>query len=399
MAEQSHRPQARRLFLRFAAAAAAIALSGCQIVPIEGEARRQPPPAPPTKRVQTPEPAVPTPPAETRNKVAVLVPLTGPNGGVGTSLANAANLALMDAGAGRIRITVYDTAKGAPLAAQQALAAGNGLILGPLLAEDVRVVAPLARRANVPVISFSNDVSVAGDGVYIMGFTPGQSIERVVSYARSQGLQRFAGLIPQGDYGRRSSQALTSAVAQASGRLVGMQSFDRTPASLRSAVIRLNAQSPYDAVLIADNGQIAMSAAATIRSGPSNRARILGTELWKSETSLSASVPIRGAWFASAPDAMFNQLQVRYRGRYGKTPYRLSSLGYDAVLLAVRVASSWPLGQPFPVGELGNPEGFTGIDGAFRFGSDGVVDRKLEVVQVDAGGFTTVSPAARDFGP
>jgi ABC-type branched-subunit amino acid transport system substrate-binding protein len=396
MAEQSHRPQARRSFLRFAAAAAAFALSGCQIVPIEAEVRRQQPPAPKPQPQQLPAPVAP--PAETHNKVAVLVPLTGLNSGVGTSIANAAKLALMDAGAGRIRITVYDTAGGAPLAAQQALAAGNGLILGPLLAEDVRAVAPLARRVNVPVISFSNDAGVAGDGVYIMGFTPGQSIQRVVSYARSQGLQRFAGLIPQGDYGRRSSHALTSAVAQANGRLVGTQSFDRTPASLRSAAIRLNAQSPYDAVLIADNGQIAMSAAATIRSGPSNRARILGTELWKSETGLAASVPLRGAWFASAPDAMFDQLQVRYRARYGKTPYRLASLGYDAVLLAIRVASAWPVGRPFPAGELGNPEGFTGIDGAFRFGSDGVVDRQLEVVQVNADGFTTVSPAARDFG-
>jgi ABC-type branched-subunit amino acid transport system substrate-binding protein len=396
MAEQSHRPQARRLFLRFAAAATAFLLSGCQIVPIEAEARRQQPPAPRPQPQQIPAPVAP--PAETLNKVAVLVPLTGPNGGVGTSIANAAKLALMDAGGGGIRITVYDTAGGAPLAAQQALAAGNGLILGPLLAEDVRAVAPLARRANVPVISFSNDAAVAGDGVYIMGFTPGQSIERVVSYARSQGLQRFAGLIPQGDYGRRSSQALTAAVAQANGRLVGTQSFDRTPASLRSAAIRLNAQSPYDAVLIADNGKIAMSAAATIRSGPSNRARILGTELWKSETGLATSVPMRGAWFASPPDAMFNQLQVRYRARYGKTPYRLASLGYDAVLLAIRVANAWPVGQPFPAGELGNREGFTGIDGAFRFGSDGVVDRQLEVVQVNADGFTTVSPAARDFG-
>jgi hypothetical protein len=107
---------------------------------------------------------------------------------------------------------------------------------------------------------------------------------------------------------------------------------------------------------------------------------------------------MRGAWFASAPDAMFNQLQVRYRARYGRSPYRLASLGYDAVLLAIRVASAWPLGGPFPAGELSNPEGFTGIDGAFRFGSDGVVDRQLEVVQVNTNGFTTVSPAARDFG-
>jgi hypothetical protein len=94
---------------------------------------------------------------------------------------------------------------------------------------------------------------------------------------------------------------------------------------------------------------------------------------------------------------MFDQLRTRYRARYGEAPYRLASLGYDSVLLAVRVAGSWPVGRPFPVGELTDAEGFSGVDGPFRFGSDGVADRQLEVVQVNAGGFTTVSPAAKAF--
>src|SRR3712207_7318633 len=45
-----------------------------------------------------------------------------------------------------------------------------------------------------------------------------------------------------------------------------------------------------------------------------------------------------------------------------------SSLGYDAVLLAVRIGNQWRIGRRFPEGELLNREGFTGVDGAFRFG-------------------------------
>jgi branched-chain amino acid transport system substrate-binding protein len=394
MAEHLHQPQARRSFLKLAGGAAmAAALAGCQIIPTGTErAERLPPPEP------VMEEPVQTPTAETRHRVAVLVPLSGPNAGVGTSISNAANLAIIDTRSTDVQLSVYDTAKGAAAAAQQALAEGNRLFLGPLLAEDARAVAPIARRAGVPVVSFSNDISVAGSGVYIMGFNPGQSIERVVSYARAQGLQRFAGLIPEGDYGGRSYEALLRAVQRSGGRLVGSQTFGRDPQSLRSAAIRLNAQAPYDAVLIADNGRIGISAAATIRTGPSRQARILGTELWRSETALTASPTMRGAWFASAPEAMFNQLKTRYRTRYGKTPYRLGSLGYDAVLLTVRIARGWRPGRPFPEAELLNQEGFSGVDGAFRFGRDGIAERQLEVVQVDPGGFTTVSPAATGFG-
>jgi len=393
MAELSHRRQARRSFLRGAAGTLVLLVAaGCQIVPASRErVERAPAPSQP-QRDQTPAPTAPT-----RHKVALLVPLSGPNVGVGTSLSNAAALALLDTRSNRVNLQVYDTGPGAAAAAERALAEGARLFLGPLLAEDARAVAPIAQRANVPVISFSNDITVAGNGVYVMGFNPGQSIERVVTYARSQGVQRFAGLIPEGDYGARSAQAFSSAVQRAGGRLVGVQQFGRNPASLRSATVRLNAQAQYDAVLIADNPQIAMSAAPIIRRGTSNGARILGTELWRNEDALTRSAPMRGAWFAAAPQNMFSQLTARYRTRFGKTPYRLASLGYDAVLLTVRIARDWRPGRPFPERELRSDEGFSGVDGAFRFGRDGVADRQLEVVQVNAGGFGTVSPAPTGF--
>ncbi len=398
MAELSYRPQARRGFLGLVAAAGlTLALGACQIIPDANapETIARPEPAP-VQRPE-PEPVRPAPAADQRHRIAVLVPVSGPNAGVGQSIANAASLALADTGGDRIEIKVYDTARGAAAAANQALAEGNRLFLGPLLADDVRAVAPLARTAEVPVISFSNDVSVAGDGVYLMGFVPTQSIERVVAHARASGAERFAGLIAEGDYGRRSGQALIGAVERSGGRMVGMQNYDRAPQALRSAVTRLNGQTTYDAVLIADNGRIAPAAAGLIRGGPSREARILGTELWKTESNLGASAALRGAWFASVSDTMFNQLRTRYRARFSRNPYRLASLGYDAVLLAVRIAGDWRPGRPFPARELRNEEGFTGVDGAFRFGRDGVAERALEVQEVTPSGFITVSPAPRGF--
>jgi branched-chain amino acid transport system substrate-binding protein len=394
MAEPITRPQARRSFLGLAALAGlSLFMAGCQMVP-------RPRPAPPEPVQPAPEPE-PTPglPTDTdRNRVAVLVPLSGENAGVGQSIANAANLALLDTGGQNIRITVYDTARGAQAAANEALADGNRLFLGPLLAKNVRDVAPIAARADVPVIAFSNDVSVAGDGVYVMGFDPAQSVERVVEYARSRGLERFAGLIPNGDYGRRASQALIGSVEEAGGRMVAMQTYDRSAQSLRSAVTRLNAQSGYDAVLIADNGRIAIGAAPMLQEGPSADAQILGTELWKAEEGLKGAPALHGAWFASVPDNMFNQFRTRYRSRYGSNPYRLASFGYDAVLLAVRIGQDWRVGSPFPEDELRNQEGFMGVDGAFRFSPNGVAQRMFEVLQVTPGGFNTVSPAPQSFG-
>lgn len=386
------RPQARSLTKLAALAMMPLAIAGCVS---RTQAPRPLPPEP------TPEPARPTPgsrlPAdETRNRVAVLVPLSGGNAAMGRSILNAANLALLDTGGQRIRITAYDTASGAVPAVNEALAEGNGLILGPLLAEDVRAVAGIARRADVPVVAFSNDISVAGDGVYLMGFTPGQSIGRVVSYARSRGASRFGALVPAGIYGQRASQALTAAVEGAGGRLVGMQSYDRSAGNLRGAATRLTGQGQVDAVLVADGPRTVLPAIPVLR-GVSPQPRILATELWATETAIGTSVGLRGAWYAAPSDTLFTQFSTRYRARYNTAPFRLSSLGYDAVLLAVRVAADWPIGRPFPARALRNAEGFVGVDGAFRFGRDGIAERALEVREVTATGTNVVSPAPRGF--
>jgi len=331
-----------------------------------------------------------------RHRVALLVPLSGSAAAVGQSIANAAALALADTGGKKLRITNYDTATGAAAAAQKALADGNQLFLGPLLGEDVRAVSGLAAAAHVPVIAFSNDASVVGDDVWLLGFSPDQSIDRVVRYAKSRGLTRFAGLIPQGLYGRNASRALIRSAEAAGGSVVAMQNYDRSAKSLAAAVTALSKQR-YDAVLIADSGRIAVASVPLIRKQAGSSVRLLGTELWNAEPGLNNSAAMAGAWFASVDDTVFHQLATRYRARYGRTPYRLASLGYDAVLLTVRIAADWPLGKPFPVGKLADEGGFSGVDGAFRFSNGHIAERALAVHQLGADGGNIVSPAPKGF--
>lgn len=369
-----------------------VGLAGCKVVP-KGPPR---PVAPPP--TTAPEPVTPTLPTDTeRNRVALLVPLTGPNAGVGTSISNAANMAVLDTGGARIRVTMYDTGAGAAAAAQRAIAEGNRLILGPLLAEDARIIAPIARASRVPMISFSNDVSVAGNGTFVMGYTPAQSIGRVVDYAKSKGMTKFAGLVPAGLYGQRASTAFIRAVEGVGGQVVSLQTFDRSAGSITAAITRLSQASPFEAVLIADSARTAVQAAPILRAKGGGGAKLLGTELWNTDGTLGANAAIRGAWFASVSDGLYNQLASKYRARFGKSPYRLASLGYDAVLLVTRIGDDWRPGAAFPVGRLTDPGGFSGIDGAFRFSRDGIAERALEVQQAGPGGFSVVSPAPRGF--
>ncbi len=372
----------------------ALLLAACS-----GVVPRTAPTAPPPKPVTT-EPQVDKglPVDLERHRIALLVPMTGVNAGVGRSIANATTMALLDTKTERLRVTTYDTGKGTELAVRQAIAEGNRLILGPLTAEEVRAAAPVARAANVPIISYSNDDSVAGNGVYLLGYSPEQSIQRVVGFARSKGLTTFAALVPKGVYGERSGKAFLERVKSSGGTVVAMETFDRSAASVQAAVKRLASSSSYDALLIADVGRIALQAGPIVRANGGGGARILGTELWNTETGLTDSAALRGAWFASVSDGLYRTLANKYRSSYGASPYRLASLGYDSVLLTVRIAQDWKPGTTFPMARLNDPEGFAGIDGAFRFNRAGIAERALEVQEIGAGAISVVDGAPRGFG-
>ena len=402
---------------------AALALGACATQappPVEA-----PPPPPPP--VEAPPP--PPPPADPANRVALLVPTSGPNAAVGQSIANAAALAMADLGPQRFRLVTINTAGpgGARAAAESALAQGAGLILGPLLAADVRAVAPMMQARGVPVLSFSNDVAVAGRGVHVLGWQPAQAVARVVGFARSRGVTRFAALVPAGDYGQRASAAFLRAASAAGGQVTGVVTYQRAEAQLAGAARKVTgfderqraaatlpatrpdgtvvpvqqrmAGVPFEALLVADSGRVANAFARPLAQygAPPGSVRLLGTELWAAEPGLAASAALRGAWFATIPDGRFVQLAQRYRARFGGTPSRLAAMGYDAVLLAADVGRTWAEGAPFPAAGLLAEGGFSGIDGPFRLTPSGVTERAFEVRELRAGSAVVVSPAPSGF--
>jgi hypothetical protein len=177
-----------------------------------------------------------------------------------------------------------------------------------------------------------------------------------------------------------------------------MEVYDRSNASVTGAAQRLRAKGGYEAVLIADGGRIASLAGPALKPADSpDSSRILGTELWSGESVIGATPALRGAWFAAVADARFSQFSKSYKSRFGGQPYRIATLGYDAVLLTLRVARDWRIGTTFPTASMLDKGGFIGLDGPFRFRRDGVIERALEVREVRAGGVSVISPAPAKF--
>jgi ABC-type branched-subunit amino acid transport system substrate-binding protein len=405
-----------------------LALAGCErtVQPVQPEVQVVPPavePAPPPAEVEPaavaepvveplapPAPAVPLfAPGAVRG--ALLLPLSGPQAALGEAMLNAAELALFDH-AGKdfvlLPLDTAGTATGAERAMREALAEGADVVLGPLLADSVRAAAPAARAAGVPVIAFTNDRGVAGNGVYVLGSTPAQQVERVVGHARAQGLGRFAALVPDNDYGNAVVSGLYEAAARNAVAVDQVEFFppgqagvgESVPVRRLVAAAGLDAggvPTRYDALLIAA-GAPSLRALAPLfpyYDLDPGKVQFLGTRLWKDPAVLGEPALING-WFAAPPDEAFRVFEARYRRTFGAAPPRLAALAYDAVALA-SVLGRDPARADFHRSMLIDANGFVGVEGVFRFRDDGVAERGLAVYRVAPRSFEVLDPAPTTF--
>ena len=331
-------------------------------------------------------------------RIALIAPLTGPNGpsALGVSLRNAAELAVAAFDQADVTVIVKDdqsSPAGARAAAQAALAEGAELIAGPLFAANVREVGAVARMAGKPVIGFSTDASVAGRGVYLLSFQVEAYVDRIVDYAAARGKRSMAALIPNTDYGRVAEAAFLTAAARNNVRVMAVE---RLQPGAAQKIAGLGPQ--IDALFIPEQAEAMVSLAPALASAgiDGKRVQILGTGVWNDARVLKLSA-LQGAWFAAPENGGYSNFALSYREKFGADPARVATLAYDAVALSVALARQQG-SERFTERVLQGTSGFSGTDGIFRFRPDGQNERGLSVQMIGDGAISVISPAPRSFG-
>ena len=192
---------ARKALPRGVVLSGALALAACQPISIGGGTSGGGP---------TIDTSVPVP-------VALLVPKSsGSAGAVAASLENAARLAIADLTSVKIDLRVYDTGgstEQAAALAQKAVAEGAQIILGPLFADAANAAGNAVAGQNVNVLSFSNNASIAGGNVFVLGPTFENTADRIMSFAKRQGKTKVLIAHPnnvEGQFGRNAVQQAAS---------------------------------------------------------------------------------------------------------------------------------------------------------------------------------------------
>ena len=368
--------------------------------------------------------------------IGILLPLSGGERELGRAMLNGAMMAVFDHAEPGFAFKPYDTGgtpAGAVEAAEAALEEGAKLLLGPLFSDSVAAVGPVAKRAGVNVIAFTNDRAAAGQGVFVLGHHVEPQIRAVIAYAGTRGIRSLAVLIPTGRFGAQAAVAADSAARETGIRVHEIAAYADDVPSIDRAVRRLarydgrkaalkeyraalqrrgDAESAailerlknrdtmgevgFDAILVPSGSSPVYAIAARLPyyDIPSDRVRVLGISTWD-RLELRYEPALRGAWYASPATALRSLFKRRFAKAFGKPPGPLAALAYDAAAVAALLGRR--PGVDFSARALVDTRGFEGASGLFRFRADGLSERSYAIVEVGEDGVKPVRPASRTF--
>lgn len=340
-------------------------------------------------------------------EVALLVPYgsaTAGDEGLARALENAARMAAADLGEGKVNITVYNTAGQAgtaATAATKAVAAGADVILGPLRSDAANAAAVAVAGSDVNVVAFSNNTSIAGGNLFVIGNTFDNIAARLMGYAGAQGRSRVVVVYPQTPVGQIARSAIVKATSGTNVQVVGDGAFEFSEQGIVNAIPRIAStvkESGATAIMLTSDstGALPLLAQLLPEQGVSpSVTRYIGLTRWDVPAQTLSLPGLQGGWFALNDPGPVAQFKTRYSNAHGSSPHPLAGLAYDGVAAFGALASKK---LAITKGNLTQSSGFKGVNGVFRFKADGTNQRAMAIAQVTNNQVQIIDPAPKSFG-
>ena len=332
-------------------------------------------------------------------KIGLLLPLSGERQSWGEGLLNAAQLAFLKTPSDRQVLIPMDskgTAEGAIRGAEQLLSQGVRIIIGPLTAIETAAIKPMVTARHVPVLSFSNDRNVAGNGVFILGVLPDDQVQRVLDYANSYGIVGMALLAPRTIFGEDVARLLEEGQKQRKAIEPVHAAFYPATGVDPSSVITPSIESlKWDVIVYPESGQNMQSLAAymgDLYRKTGMRRNCIGFEGWRSSPTLLNDPNLKGCHVVGLSVERLDKFAPLFKEHFGTEPHSIAGLAYDAVQLVKKV-----LAHPAAnlTTALTQPTGFLGIYGPFRLLQNGLNQRKLALYTVTGEGALRLDEPAK----
>ncbi|WP_424832424.1 penicillin-binding protein activator [Ruegeria sp.] len=340
--------------------------------------------------------------------VALLVPAGSTNSGdesLARSLENAARLAMSDLQNVQIDLRVYDTAGNATTAtavAQQAVADGAKIIIGPVYSQAANAAGLAVLNDNVNVLSFSNNTSIAGGNVFVLGPTFENTANRLVSYAGQQGKTGMVIVHSNDAAGNQGQAAIAGALTNSRINNAGTVGYDRSQQGVINSVPTIKAtvdNTGSDSIFMTATtaGALPLLTQLLPETGVSPATvQYIGLTRWDIPAQTLELPGVQGGWFALPDPAKATAYRQRYNNTYGEAPHPISGLAYDGIA-AIAALVSQGNSNALSAAALTQNAGFQGVGGIFRLRPNGTNERGLAVATIQNKQVVVIDPAPQSF--
>ena len=340
-------------------------------------------------------------------KIGVLLPLTGKHSYIGQSLLDTMQMLIYENKKIDSELIIKDTKANASLAkkATKELVEQNvDVILGPFFSSSLNKSLKIAKYKNVPLISFSSDRNEKEKGVYLMGFEPEQQISDITEYTIRKNYKRFAALLPNSKYGKRVLNTYRKVLNKNKFLLNKVELYDLNTNDFEKNIQKLvgldknpqlekdeeTGENPiedfdpgFDVLLLIETGNKLRETVAllTYYGVDFKKVKLIGTGEWYIDN-IGSEPGLIGAWFVAPNPKLWQNFKKKFYKFYNYEPIRLSSLAHDSLTSVFSIINKNDKFYELNYMDFQNSYGFTGIDGDFKFLSDGTVERKLSILEI-----------------
>lgn len=342
-------------------------------------------------------------------QVALLVPRGSADPGdaiLARDLENAARLAISDLSGVTIDLRVYATGQGPGQAAAAAVSAVNDgarIILGPVRGEQANAAGVAIQGTGVNLLAFSNNPTVAGGNVFVLGPTFRNTAEQIVRFGLRNGIDQYMIVHADDLQGNIGRESIANAVRANGATVLGAQSYPLSQQGIEARAPAIAAAilgSGADAIFLTGgvNADLPLIATALPANGVDPSAiRSLGLTRWDVASEALTIPGLQNGLFAIPDQQTINIFESRYAQAYGDRPHPLAGLAYDGVA-AIGALVAAGRSDALTRNALTQPQGFQGTAGIFRLLNDGTNERGLSIATIRSGSVVVLAPAPRSFG-
>ena len=391
-----------------------------------------------------------------RYTIGCLLPLSGPYQTVGFRALKGIELALdrfsTQSDGPQMNIIVKDTGGSTEqtrLAMQELIDERVAAIVGPIVTAEL--AAYEAQQNRIPIITLTqkDQITAIGDYVFRNFITPEMQVKAIADYTTtSLGLNRFAILYPDENYGITFMNLFWDRLVENGGKVVGLESYNpehtdfadpirklvglyyKIPEDLREAAglspgeknyrgdskqsLDLNNSNEnrrrnkkdepeafvdFDAIFIPDSPKTAGLIIPQLAFYDVKDVYLIGTNLWHSEVLIKmATQYVQGAimpdgFFAGSASPMVQDFVKVFENTYEETPGFIEAVVYDSAMMLFGVLVQPDLRFKSELKDrLLNLADFSGVTGPTYFDENGEAQKQLYLLKIKGRKFVELNP-------